>query len=622
MKKIKDLVKKMLYILNRNQKILCIMVFLLTTLGSILECLGVTIIIPMVNVILLPDALLNNQYIKEIPYITNFGYTGLVTLIIGGVIALYIIKNSFFIFMSWFRVKFACKIQREISVKMMESYMHRGYQFFLNKDFGELSRGVNGDTTGVYNTINAGFRLFSDCITIILICIFMFITDWSLALMMILVSLVCVLLIYFVFRRNMYTAGMETRKYSSQASQALVQAFSGIKDVLILQKQKYFIDSYEENTIRVQLAQCKAALGQESPSYIVEGLCVSGIMVVVGMKIISGGDSTSFVSVLAAFAVGAFRILPCLGRISISLNMVTNALPSIGAVYNNLQEAESYAAQHPEVKFMRNNSYSLIDKKTKNLKSDDEANQKVNFYKMAKFHKNIEVRDITFAYSSDLGNVLENVSLTIKKGQSIAFIGSSGAGKSTLVDILLGLLIPSSGTIFMDDKKITEIPEIWSNTIGYVPQSVFLSSASILENIAFGETADEIDEARVWEAIDRAELGEFVRSLPKGIMTKTGDRGVRLSGGQRQRIAIARALYRRPEILVLDEATSALDNETETAIMRAIDSLQGQVTMIIIAHRLTTVRNCDTIYEVKDKMIIKRSKEEVLGKTSGRRSNS
>ena len=181
-----------------------------------------------------------------------------------------------------------------------------------------------------------------------------------------------------------------------------------------------------------------------------------------------------------------------------------------------------------------------------------------------------------------------------------------------MADLLLGLLNPTSGEILIDGTKITDIPEEWSNTIGYVPQSAFISSATILENIAFGEHMSEIDEERAWEAVERAELGEFIRSLPEGIMTKTGDRGVRLSGGQRQRIAIARALYHRPEILVLDEATSALDNETEAAVMSAIDSLQGQVTMIIVAHRITTVRNCDSIYEVGNKMIIERNTKEVL----------
>lgn len=613
MKNIKDLLHRMLYILNRFQKILCVMVCGLTIIGSILECLGVTIIIPMVNVILSPEALMNNKYISQIPLIVNMEYKGLVLLIVGGVIVMYIFKNAFFIFMAWFRVKFSCKIQREISIKMMESYMSRGYQFFLDKDFGELNRGVSGDTMGVYNALNAGFRLFSDAMTIVLICAFMFIADWSLALMMIAVSAVCVLLIYFVFRRNMYTAGIQTRSYSAKASQALVQAFSGIKDVLVLRKQKYFIDTYERNTIQVQLAQCKTVIGQESPTYIVEGLCVSGIMAIVGLRIASGANSTEFVSVLAAFAVGAFRILPCLGRISISLNQATNALPSINAVYQSIKEAEEYADKHPEVKFIREKSSKLIDKRNKEiLDGNKNIKVKTNVSDDAKFHSEVELRDITFTYSDKLDNVLEHVNLTIKKGQAIAFIGTSGAGKSTLVDILLGLLTPSFGEILMDGTKITDIPEVWSNTIGYVPQNVFISSATILENIAFGEDMSEIDEERAWEAIDRAELGEFIRSLPEGIMTKTGDRGVRLSGGQRQRIAIARALYHRPEILVLDEATSALDNETEAAVMSAIDSLQGQVTMIIVAHRLTTVRNCDCLYEVGNKTIVKKDTREVL----------
>ena len=613
MKKVRNLLNKMSYILNRFQKILCIMVCGLTIIGSILECLGVTIIIPMVNVILSPEELMNNKYISQIPLIVDMEYKGLVLLIVGGVIAMYLLKNAFFIFMSWFRVKFSCKIQREISIRMMESYMSRGYQFFLDKDFGELNRGVSGDTIGVYNALNAGFRLFSDSMTIMLICIFMFVADWSLALMMIAVSIVCVLLIYFVFRRNMYTAGVQSRSYSAKASQALVQAFSGIKDVLVLRKQKYFIDTYEKNTIQVQLAQCKTVIGQESPAYIVEGLCVSGIMAIVGIRIASGGNSAEFVSVLAAFAVGAFRILPCLGRISISLNQVTNALPSINAVYQNIQEAEAYAFEHPEARYMREKSKGIIDRKSDEKRTGiNKSFAETNLDNDSNFHSEIELRDITFAYRDKLGNVLEHVNLTIKKGQSIALIGPSGAGKSTLADILLGLLNPTSGEILIDGTRITDIPEAWSNTIGYVPQSVFISSATILENIAFGEDMDEIDEARAWEAIERAELGEFVRSLPEGIMTKTGDRGVRLSGGQRQRIAIARALYHRPEILVLDEATSALDNDTEAAVMSAIDSLQGQVTMIIVAHRLTTVRNCDSIYEVENKSIIKRDTREVL----------
>ena len=208
--------------------------------------------------------------------------------------------------------------------------------------------------------------------------------------------------------------------------------------------------------------------------------------------------------------------------------------------------------------------------------------------------------------------VLSNVSFHIEEREKAAIVGINGAGKSTLVDILLGLLVPQKGKIMMDGTNITEIPDVWARLVGYVPQSVFLSSDSIKKNVAFGENEKEIDEKAVREALQRADLLEFIDTLPQGIHTKVGDRGIRLSGGQRQRIAIARALYHKPEIMVLDEATSALDNETESAIMSAIDALQGQVTLIIVAHRLTTIRNCDVIYEVVDKSVKVRDKKMVL----------
>lgn len=612
MKNLYIVLKKMIYILNRPQKILCILVFVLTCIGSALECLGVSVIIPMVNVILNPQKLFESSFAQRFSFLRNIDYGTMVVAAVCSVIGLYLLKNGFFIFLSWVRIKFSCKIQREMSIRMMESYMSRGYQFFLQRNYGELNRGVSGDTSAVYGVLNSGFRFISDLLTIFLICLFMLFADWSLSLMMVATSFICVLLIYFVFRRNMYKAGIQHRNFSAKAGQAMVQAFQGIKDVLILRKQRYFIDEYEKNQIQVQMAYCKQTVGQESPSYIIEGLCVSGLMIVVAIRVVSGEASTDFIAILAAFAIGAFRILPSLGRISISLNQILTNMPSINAVYNDIIEAEEYARLHPETDFVKNKSTKLIARNKKvnenNIYAKIECNNKRSF------QNSLVLRDITFRYSEDGENVLEHIDLEVKKGASIALIGASGAGKSTLVDILLGLLVPQAGKILLDDTDITQIADDWSNIVGYVPQSVFLSSESIKKNVAFGEAEDEINDAFVREALERAELWEFVNALPKGMNTQVGDRGVRLSGGQRQRIAIARALYHKPEILVLDEATSALDNETESAIMSAIDSLQGQVTMIIVAHRLTTVRNCDVIYEVADKGVIVRDKREVLRK--------
>lgn len=612
MQQLKSLIKKTLYMMNRSQKVLCFLVLIITAIGSLLECLGVSLIIPLVNVIQNPDSIFQSGYFKNISFVQTMTYYQAVGFIGGCVILLYIIKNLFFISMSWVRSKFSCKIQREMAVKMLTSYLSRGYQFFLNKNWGELSRGVVGDTAAVYNVLNATLRLLSEAFTIVLICGFMFITDWIMAVSMVALALICLLLIYFIFRKKMYKAGEQHRKYNANANQALIQAIQGAKDVLLLRKQRHFINSYEKNQIQVQNAQCKQVVGGESPAYIIEGICVSGLMLIVCSRVVMGDADPNFIAVLASFAVGAFRILPSLGKISTSLNMLTNALPSVDALYQQVIEAEDYAKEHPDAVFETEHQTRLFGLISKETSNSSVSEPHVKDQAEEKFHKELMVENISFRYREDLQNVLQNVCLTIKKGQAIAFIGTSGAGKSTLVDILLGLLVPQQGAIYMDGAKITDISEKWSETVGYVPQAVFLSATSIKENVAFGEEESEIDVERVREALERAELLDFVNNLPKGIETYVGDRGVQLSGGQRQRIAIARALYYRPEIMVLDEATSALDNDTEAAIMSAIDSLQGHVTLIIVAHRLSTVKNCDVIYEVRDGNIFECEKEEIL----------
>lgn len=594
MKKIKQILTEILYIMNKQQKAHCILVLIVTLIGSLLECVGVSAIVPLVSVIQNPEAM-STKYLSSISFLSDMNYTQTVLFIGVLVIILYVVKNSFFIFLSWVRIKFSCKIQREMSVKILTSYLSRGYQFFLNTNYGELSRGVSGDTSSVYNVLISSFRIISDAATILMICIFMFVADWQMALSMIMLALLCLVLIYCIFRKSMYKSGVRFREFSSKAGQALVQAFQGAKDMVLLRKQGHFIKEFERYQIETQKEQCKQTVGSESPAYIIEGICITGIMCVICIKITSLGTSENFIAVLAAFAVGAFRVLPSLGKISSSLNALTTSLPSVNALYEQVLEAEEYARKHPE---------AVID--IRNEEVETERADRVQFK-----HK-LELKNITFRYNDELGDILKGINFIIKKGAAIALIGESGAGKSTLADIILGLLLPQTGSITMDDKKITDIPDAWAGIIGYVPQSVFLFDSTIKENVAFGVNEEDIDTDRVLEALERAELMDYIESLPQGINTYVGDRGIRLSGGQRQRIAIARALYHRPEILVLDEATSALDNDTESAIMSAINALQGEITLIIVAHRLTTIRKCDTIYEVVDRQLVVRDKEEVL----------
>ncbi|MCR4788964.1 MAG: ABC transporter ATP-binding protein/permease [Lachnospiraceae bacterium] len=611
MKKILDLVKKTLYILNPSQKKLCVLVFLATCIGSLLEMLGVSVILPLVNVIQSPDSIKESSLVKNNPALGQISYSELVTLIVGAVVVIYILKNIYFMFLSWLRVKFACKIQREVSVTMMTYTMSRGYKYFLDSNYGEYSRAVASDANAINGVVAAAFRIISETLTITMICVFLFITDWQLALSVLVLALLCLVLIYFVFRKMMYREGVIAREYGARMGQSLSQSYFGIKDVMLFRKQKFFIYQYEKNSIYAQKAQCRQAVGAESPGFIIEGICISGIMIAVCAKIVLFGSDAGFVATLATFAVGAFRVLPSLGRISSSMNSLSGCSPQINALCENIKVSKEYAKAHPEAAdFMKGREVSkgLISKG-----GTYTFEEKKSVFSTGKFKDRIDIENITFAYNETMGNVLENVSLTIPKGRAVALIGESGAGKSTLVDILLGLLVPQNGCIRMDGRPITEIPKEWSDTIGYVPQSVFLCDDTIRNNVAFGEREEEIDEELVKDALDKAELSKFISTLPEGLDTMVGDRGTRLSGGQRQRIAIARALYHRPEILVLDEATSALDNNTESAIMSAINNLYGQVTMVIVAHRLTTVRNCDEIYEVRNNELVLRDKAEIFG---------
>lgn len=602
----KDLVKRILYILDSHQKRLAVGVFLAIVIGSFLECLGVSAIIPLINVILAPEALYQSSYYEKLTFLHNLSYSQLVMVIVCGVIALYIFKNSFFMFQTWLRSKFSNYIQRSVSIKMMESYMSRGYQFFLSRGFGQISRSVGADVDGLFSEIFYLFKIISDILTMCLIVIVMVVTDWQISLALCVLAIFCVLLMYFVFKKNMSIAGAEMRKYNAITSQAFVQAFQGVKDVMIMRKQKFFVQEYNRGRKGETKARVKMSIGSDWPQYIIEAIMITGLMLVVGIRIGSGQDGTDFIASLAVLALGAFRILPALGRVSMSINIITQYENCVISLYNDLIEAEEYAKNHPE------SDYKLIEELPEKAEG------------VTNFNDKVELRDITFAYineadtereensSERVTNVLNNINMTINKSQSIAFVGPSGAGKSTIIDVLLGLLVPQNGGVYMDGKNITEIADIWAQTVGYVPQQVFLTDGTIMENVAFGVPKKEIDQDRVKDVLKKAELLEFINSLPDGINTYVGDRGVRLSGGQRQRIAIARALYRRPELLVLDEATSALDNETESAIMEAIDSLHGYVTMIIVAHRLTTVKNCDLIYEVKDGTVTLKDKAEVL----------
>ncbi|MBR5359495.1 MAG: ATP-binding cassette domain-containing protein, partial [Lachnospiraceae bacterium] len=328
------------------------------------------------------------------------------------------------------------------------------------------------------------------------------------------------------------------------------------------------------------------------PERVIEAFCVSGIIITVLIRLGMGVDANEFVPSMAVFAMGAFRLLPSIARTTGFINNFVYYRQYVDATYENISAARAFQREQEKLE----------------MSTDGIIGDTVD---TIEFQRDIKVCDISWKYPEGKDNVINGLSITINKGEAVGIIGESGSGKSTLADILLRLYRPQDGAVMVDDINLDSIPRAWSKMIGYVPQMVFLVDDTIRENVIFG--ADDPDDDKVWAALEKASLASFVRGLPEGLDTVVGERGIKFSGGQRQRVAIARALYADPQIMILDEATSALDNETEEAVMEAIDSLAGTMTLIIIAHRLTTLKSCNRIFEITGGKAVERNKEEVIG---------
>ncbi len=398
--------------------------------------------------------------------------------------------------------------------------------------------------------------------------------------------LICMAAFRLFTKERVHSYGKMNQEYDGKMHQAINQALGAVKDIKILHREKFFVNSFVRCGERKMTALINTNFFGTIPRYIIETVTVTAIMLVLVIRLMNGTDLNTLLPVLASFAVAAFKLLPSVGKISNYLNNITFLKPSIDLIYRDLKETEDVAGLE--------------------LKDSDDREE-------TKEAAEIRISDLSFTYPGSDKEVLSDTGLTIPLGSSVGFMGESGAGKSTLADLILGILYPGSGKVLYGDMNVHEHPLKWAEKLAYIPQSIFLADESIRANVAFGIDPGNIDEDKVWKALDEAQLKDFVKSLPEGLDTEVGERGVRLSGGQRQRIGIARALYGDPEIMVLDEATSALDNETEAAVMEAIERLHGRKTLIIIAHRLTTIKNCDHIFKVENGKVTPVDKAELYG---------
>ncbi len=576
------MIKKLNYIFSVRDKIKIVLLTIMILAGSILELLAISLFSPFIDGIMDQNAMLESTVMSYIYQFFSFEkYEYFLAVLAGSIIAIYIIKNIYIIIEKNTIYRFAYRIQRTISTNLLKSYMKEPYTFHLNKNIAVLQRSMQEDTDQFAKAILHFMEMAAEACVCIVLGIYLFIVSKSITVVIAGLLAVCLAVFSYINKKYSRKWGEQGQEYKAKIYQWMNQSLSGIKDIKILDRSGTFINNYD-NYMRkyVRVLRLNRLIGI-MPKYIIEMVCMTGLLSAVLVKMFFGQkELTEFVPQLAIFAVAAFRLLPSVGRINEHLSAVIFATPSIDLIYHDLKEIEDLHVEEME----KDESWHFKEK--------------------------IEVKRVTYAYPEGEGNVIENACFEINKGETVAFVGTSGAGKSTMVDILLGLLPPQQGKILVDGMNIYKNLLTWQKEIGYIPQTIYLSDDTIRNNVAFGIEENEIDEQAVIAALQQAQLFDFVDTLPEGLDTRVGDRGIRLSGGQRQRIGIARALYHNPEILVLDEATSALDNDTEAAVMEAIDCLKGQKTIIIIAHRLTTIRNADTIFEVKDGRVEKQSREE------------
>ena len=581
----KDTLFKLLNILSKRQKRNVVGIGVLILIGAVLETLGVSLIVPLAQAIMDADTLARNQYvimIREMLHLKDMNQ--FIVVLLFTVVAVYVVKNLYLLGMNYVQARFVNNNQFLSVNYMLEEYLNRPYEFYLNADIPTVFRTVDSDVPKVFTVLMEFIKLMTEVVVAIFLCAVLVIVDPVMTFAIAIILLVMTITIIKLVKPKLNKMGLETQEIQSRMGKWRNQSIFGIKDVKILHKEKFFVDNFASHSEKAAAINSRYVVFNNAPRLLIETICIGGLLSYMAFAIILGQQVSELASQIMAFAVAAVRLMPGVNRINTHLTNIAYFAPSVDYVYENV-DFRDYKEER------RYGSTKIEAKEPIEVKDS------------------IRLNKIDYAYPNNDKLILEQADMEIPIGTSVGIIGPSGAGKTTAVDIIMGLLDVKSGTITCGGKNVMDNYASWLSHIGYIPQTIYLTDDPIRDNIAFGVNRDEIDDERIWKVLEEAQMKEFVESLPEGLDTSVGERGVRISGGQRQRIGIARALYHNPEILVFDEATSALDTETETAIMEAIDSFHGKKTLIIIAHRLRTIENCDLVYRVENGKITKTTLE-------------
>ena len=568
------ILKKINILMDGKQKREMAGLLLMMVVSAFLETGAVMMVMAVVEMIIKPDTLTQGETYQKICSILHLsGTVEFSVLAILFLIFLYIAKNSFQFFLQKSLYRFVYTNQFHTAANLMKNFVKRDYEFYLNAETSVIQRSITADVSNMYALILSVLQIASESIVALFLVIALAMQDPVMTVVIAVLLLVTLVVIKNIIKPIMNRTGKENQDYGASMFSWIAQTIQGIKDIKVAGKEQYFINEYCKVGEGYVKAMERFSLFNNTPKLLIETVCIAGLLGYILVLIVSGADVSAMISLFAAFGIAAMRLLPAASRINNQMTSMAFNEPFFFNVSDNLVEETN--EQNTDI------SYAVV------------AKEKLPVTRA------VTLQDITYHYPNSDKLIFDHASVTFPIGKSIGVVGASGAGKTTIIDIVLGLLNLQGGKVLADDVDIQSHYREWLANVGYIPQMIFLLDADIRRNVAFGIPEEEIDDEKLWYALREAQLDEFIKTLPDGVYTGIGERGIRLSGGQRQRIGIARALFEDPEVLVLDEATSALDNETEAAIMESINMLHGKKTLIIIAHRLQTIEKCDMVYRVE-----------------------
>ena len=570
--------KQILSIISTKDKKRLVIIFFMIFVSSFLDLIGVSSIVPIVSLLSAPDvgtAIDGNIILKILSNVfSTTDVTKLAVIALIFMVVVYLIKVCYAMLLTYVNSKFTLSFNRRLRERLMRVYLAMPYEYHHENNSSTLIRKSTYDADQFSAAVSGFLDFIVKICTTLIIATYLFISSYIATLIIGALLTIFALIIIFVLRKRTKKLGKEIQKLSSYNYKYLSQSFNGIKESKISNTEDYFVKEYTNNIANINSLSIRRTMYNSVPGHSLEFVGISGMVIALLVIILIGNEkSYQIVSTFSVFAYAVLKLLPCVTTITSYINHFSFYSASIESVHKDLEEV-------------------------KNLESQIETYDK---HDTVPFEKVVSIDDVSFAYKDEPEKlVVSNITFNIEKNTSIAISGKSGAGKTTLVDIILGLLKPVSGKVLCDGVDINTNVRGWRDNLSYVPQNIYLMDDTIRNNVVFGLNNKNIDDRKIWDALEKAQLREFVETSPKGLDTVIGERGIRLSGGQRQRIGIARAFYRDTNVIVLDEATSALDYETEKNILDHISQYSSNHTLIIITHRLNTIESCDYIYQIVD----------------------